>query len=159
MQPHAELHTSGTACFAALQIPAVLSGRLERRYKRFLADVTELGVGGNSSSSSAGRQPGVDAADGIATTTVHCPNTGSMKGLLDWPRAEVLCSTAAQPKPGAAPRKYPHTLEAIRAAPGGAWVSRADVCANVGHADLISLHLVSLHFYLVGTCRSCRSCC
>ena len=59
---------------------------LVRRYKRFLADVTR--------------------ADG-ETITIHCPNSGSMKGCLGegWP---VMLSTSDNPK-----RKYPHTLEMI----------------------------------------------
>ncbi len=58
-----------------------------KRYKRFLADVT--------------------LPDGTILT-VHCPNTGSMRGCLaaDNP---VMLSLSDNPK-----RKYPHTLEMIQ---------------------------------------------
>jgi sugar fermentation stimulation protein A len=68
-------------------------GILLKRYKRFLADV-EL----------------VDKT----RLTVHCPNTGSMRGCID-PGLDVLISRSDNPK-----RKYPHTLEMIRV--GTTWV-------------------------------------
>jgi len=69
------------------------SGILIRRYKRFLADVELL--------------------DG-STLTVHCPNTGSMLGCSE-PGSPVMVSHSDNPG-----RKYPHTLEMVRA--GSAWV-------------------------------------
>jgi sugar fermentation stimulation protein A len=69
------------------------SGILIRRYKRFLADVELL--------------------DG-STLTVHCPNTGSMQGCSE-PGSPVMVSHSDNPD-----RKYPHTLEMVRA--GSAWV-------------------------------------
>lgn len=71
----------------------LLAGRLIRRYKRFLADI-EL--------------------EDHETITVHCPNSGSMQGCSD-PGSQVLLSRSANPK-----RKYPHTLEMVRA--GSVWV-------------------------------------
>ncbi len=63
-----------------------------RRYKRFFADVeVESGV-----------------------ITAHCPNPGSMLGLLE-AGARVRCSTSADPK-----RRLAHTLEMIEIA--GTWV-------------------------------------
>jgi sugar fermentation stimulation protein A len=64
-----------------------------RRYKRFLVDVT--------------------LSDGTSLT-VHCPNTGSMKGCLA-PDCEVMLSVSGNPN-----RKYPHTLEMTRIE--GTWI-------------------------------------
>lgn len=74
--------------------PPLISARLLRRYKRFLADV--------------------ELEDG-QRTTVHCPNTGGMLGCAD-PGMQVYLSRAGNPK-----RKYPHTWELVGALPG-VWV-------------------------------------
>ena len=66
--------------------PPLQRGRLQRRYKRFLADV-EIGE-----------------AEAI---TVHCPNTGAMLGCSD-AGSEVWISDS-----GNAKRKYRHTLEVV----------------------------------------------
>lgn len=71
----------------------LLRGRFERRYKRFFCDVR--------------------LEDG-RTLTVHCPNSGSMTGLLV-DDAPVIVSDSGNPA-----RKLRHTLERIR--PGRAWV-------------------------------------
>ena len=68
--------------------PALVSGRLVRRYKRFLADVV------------------LDSGEAI---TCAVPNTGSMIGLTD-PDSRVWLSTSDNPK-----RKYRHTLEIVEA--------------------------------------------
>jgi len=73
-----------------VRVDARVSGRLLRRYKRFLADIeTEAGE----------------------KLTVHCPDPGSMQGCAV-PGAPVRCSTSDNPK-----RKLRHTLEMIRSGP------------------------------------------
>ena len=70
-----------------------MRGRLLRRYQRFFADVeTEAGE----------------------KLTVHCPNPGSMRGLLV-EGAPVRCSRRDDPR-----RRFAHTLEMIRV--GRTWV-------------------------------------
>lgn len=67
--------------------PSPLSrGRLLKRYKRFLADVT------------------LDTGESV---TAACPNTGSMLGLTE-PGNIVWLSRSQSP-----PRKYPHTWELL----------------------------------------------
>jgi len=71
----------------------LLSARLKKRYKRFLADVV--------------------LSDGTELTA-HCPNTGSMRGCLAAGNP-VLLSHSTNPA-----RKYPFTLEMIQV--DGFWV-------------------------------------
>lgn len=66
-------------------------GRLIRRYKRFLADIT--------------------TADG-GMLTIHCPNTGSMRHCIQ-PEAPCWYSTSVSKT-----RKYPHTWE-VATTPSG----------------------------------------
>lgn len=68
-------------------LPPLVSGILIRRYKRFLADVT-LETGG--------------------TITVHCPNSGSMKGCAA-PGSMVFLSQSNNLK-----RKYRYTWEFVQ---------------------------------------------
>lgn len=68
--------------------PPLLPGRLVKRYKRFLADIT------------------LDTGEMITAT---CPNTGSMKGLTE-PGSRVWVSVSTS-----ATRKYAHTWEMIEA--------------------------------------------
>jgi sugar fermentation stimulation protein A len=86
---------------------------LIRRYKRFLADV---------------RLP-----DG-KTITVHCPNSGSMKGCAE-PGSSVLISRSSNEK-----RKLPFTLELIRIQ--GHWVGINTMRPNSLVREAISLGLV-----------------
>lgn len=68
--------------------PPLIRGRLIKRYKRFLADVS------------------LDTGELVTAT---CPNTGSMMGLAV-PGAVVWLSVSASPT-----RKYPHTWELVEA--------------------------------------------
>ncbi len=68
--------------------PFLTTGVLIKRYKRFLADVKLDETG--------------------QTVTVHCPNSGSMKGCAI-PGSGVWLSTSDNPK-----RKYKYTLEMIQ---------------------------------------------
>lgn len=68
-------------------------GILVKRYKRFLADIQ---------------------LEDEQILTVHCPNSGSMKGCST-PGSRVVISQSANPK-----RKYPWTLEMIRE--NGVWI-------------------------------------
>ncbi len=93
-----------------------------KRYKRFLVDV--------------------ERPDG-SLLTVHCPNTGSMRGCLT-PGNRVMISRSDNPK-----RKYAHTLEMIEV--NGYWVGintmrtnhlvreaiEAGIIAELGQVDKI----------------------
>ena len=76
-----------------ISFDAPITGRLLRRYKRFLADIE------------------TDAGEKL---TVHCPDPGSMRGTAI-PGARVRCSISSNPK-----RKLRHTLEMLRV--GRIWV-------------------------------------
>ena len=71
-----------------MRLPPLIPGTLVRRYKRFLADI--------------------DLEDGTAVT-VHCPNSGSMKGCAN-PGSRVYISRSPNPA-----RKYPFTWELVDA--------------------------------------------
>ncbi len=73
--------------YKGFQLPPLITGRLIKRYKRFLADV-ELESG--------------------EKVTVHCPNSGSMKGCAV-PGSQVWLSESDNPK-----RKYKYTWELIK---------------------------------------------
>ncbi|MEM6580517.1 MAG: DNA/RNA nuclease SfsA [Pseudomonadota bacterium] len=81
-----------------MEFGELISGRLVRRYKRFLADV--------------------ELADG-QQITAHCPNTGAMTGCAE-PGARVWLSTSSVKT-----RKYPHTWELVETANGLACVHSA----------------------------------
>lgn len=68
-------------------LPPLLQGRLVKRYKRFLADVDLEGQG---------------------RVTVHCPNSGSMRGCAE-PGAQVWLSQSRNPA-----RKLKYTWELIQ---------------------------------------------
>lgn len=100
--------------------PPLQGARLERRYKRFLADVV--------------------LPDG-ERLTAHCPNTGSMLGCAD-PGMRVWLSRAANPA-----RKYAWTWELVEALPGvlvGIHTGRTNALVREGiHAGVIT----ELHGY------------
>jgi len=69
----------------------LIFGRLKQRYKRFLADI--------------------DSPELSETTTVHCPNTGSMLTLIPPYNTNPECILSLANNLS---RKYPHTLEYIK---------------------------------------------
>ena len=87
---------------------ALIKGKFEKRYKRFFADIKV----------------------NKETITAHCPNTGSMKGLLDV-NNEVWISKNDDPK-----RKLKYTLEIIK-------VKKNLVGVNTHFANKIVYHGLS----------------
>lgn len=87
-------------------------GILQRRYKRFLADV--------------------ELRDG-SIRTIHCPNTGSMKNCAN-PGDEIWFSTSSNAK-----RKYPNTWEISRT-PKGHFIGIQSARANAIVKE--KLHLI-----------------
>ena len=87
---------------------ALIKGKLEKRYKRFFADIKV----------------------NKETITAHCPNTGSMKGLLDV-NNEAWISKNDNPK-----RKLKYTLEIIK-------VKKNLVGVNTHFANKIVYHGLS----------------
>lgn len=82
---------------------------LLKRYKRFLADVK--------------REDGQEL-------TVHCPNSGSMRGCST-PGSQVLLSRSENPG-----RKYPYTMEMIKT--GNTWVGINTMRTNALVAEAIA---------------------
>lgn len=89
--------------------PPLQAATLIKRYKRFLADVK---------------------TDEGTEITVHCPNSGSMRGCST-PGSRVLLSTSPNPN-----RKYPQTLEMIRE--GSTWVGVNTMLTNAIVAEAIA---------------------
>lgn len=83
------------------QYPTLISGRLIRRYKRFLAEI-ELDTG--------------------EIITAHCPNTGPMTGI-SIPNSLVMVSPSNNPK-----RKLAYTWEMIQI--GSTWVGTNTAIPN-----------------------------
>ena len=87
----------------------LITGRLIKRYKRFLADI-ELDSG--------------------EVLTVHCPNTGTMLSCST-PGSPVALSVSDNPK-----RKYPHTLEMVYE--NSTWIGVNTARTNALVAEAIS---------------------
>jgi sugar fermentation stimulation protein A len=87
-----------------VKLPQLTAGTLIRRYKRFLADIV--------------------LADG-SEITVHCPNSGSMKGCAV-PGSRVYISRSENPG-----RKYPYTWELVES--DGYWAG-----INTGLPNLLT---------------------
>lgn len=90
-----------------MKLPPLREGTLQRRYKRFLADI-ELDDG--------------------TRLTAHCPNTGAMTGCAD-PGSRAWVSVADNPQ-----RKYPHTLELVQTPHGLVSVNTGRANLLVGEA-------------------------
>jgi sugar fermentation stimulation protein A len=73
--------------YKGFELPPLMPATLVKRYKRFLADVT---------------------LESGETVTVHCPNSGSMRGCA-LPGSTVWLSQSDNPK-----RKYKHTWELVQ---------------------------------------------
>lgn len=84
-----------------MKLPALIPGRLIKRYKRFLADI-ELDDG--------------------SVVTAHCPNSGSMKGC-NLPGAPVMLSLSPNLN-----RKLAHTWELVQV--DGYWVGLNTMLPN-----------------------------
>ncbi|MEQ6886438.1 DNA/RNA nuclease SfsA [Salicola sp. Rm-C-2C1-2] len=91
--------------------PPLIPGTLERRYKRFLADVT---------------------LDSGETVVAHCPNTGSMMGC-DGPGSRVWLSHSSNPK-----RKLAWTWELVEAGSDGEIACINTARANTVVGELLS---------------------
>lgn len=91
----------------------LIPGQLERRYKRFLADVR---------------------LESGAVVTAHCPNPGSMLGLAE-PGMRIWLSSSASPK-----RKLQYTWELVEL-PGPDGVHYAGI--NTAHPNLLAAEAIA----------------
>lgn len=103
------------------QYPSLLSGKLLKRYKRFLADI-QLDTG--------------------EIVTAHCPNTGPMTGIST-PNSRVQISKSDNPK-----RKLAYTWEMIEVCDSQpTWVGVNTHLPNVVVKELLQQHLLPLETY------------
>lgn len=102
-----------------MKLPLLLPGTLLKRYKRFLADIV--------------------LEDGTAVT-VHCPNSGSMKGCAI-PGSRVFISRSSNPN-----RKFPFTWELVEA--DGFWAGINTALPNrLVHEAIINGSVAELQGY------------
>lgn len=98
-----------------MQLQKMQSGRLIKRYKRFLADIE------------------LDSGEQL---TVHCPNTGSMKNCAE-PGSRVWIQDSGNPK-----RKYPFGWELVQVE-GRFWACINTVRANALIREAIEDGIIS----------------
>jgi sugar fermentation stimulation protein A len=105
--------------------PPLMKGKLIKRYKRFLADIT--------------------LQDG-SVITAHCANTGAMTGCAT-PDAEVWLNVSDNPK-----RKYPHSWQLVEVAPGALASINTGLTNKLAHEALIQNQISELAGF--DKCRS-----
>ena len=126
----------------------LLPGYLIQRYKRFLADVSFI------ENFEINAVPGLKSDELLnPSITVHCPNTGSMMGLLPLQNIDIntLAATdlntnnnhicACSQADDKTKRKYKHTLEMIY--DGSSWVGIHSALANKIVYNAIKLNLIA----------------
>lgn len=100
--------------------PPLISGRLVKRYKRFLADVI---------------------LDDGTEITAHCANTGAMTGCAP-ANARVWLSVSDNPK-----RKYPHSWQLVEVAPGELACINTGLTNHLVQEALLERRIVELDDY------------
>ncbi len=105
--------------------PALIKGKLIKRYKRFLADIT------------------LDSGEEI---TAHCANTGAMTGCMP-AGADVWLSVSDNAK-----RKYPHSWQLVEVKPGVLACINTALTNKLAHEALINNQIEELKGF--DECRS-----
>ena len=102
-----------------MKLPPLLPGTLLKRYKRFLADIV---------------------LEDDTVVTVHCPNSGSMKGCAI-PGSRVLISRSSNPN-----RKFPFTWELVEV--DGCWAGINTALPNrLVHEAIVNGSVAELQGY------------
>lgn len=97
--------------------PPLIKGKLIKRYKRFLADIT---------------------LDNGTEITAHCANTGAMTGCAP-ADANVWLSVSDNPK-----RKYPHSWQLVELKPGVMACINTSLTNKVAHEALLQQQIKEL---------------